>query len=58
MSKDKVKEPVILQVLPELGQGGVELGTVQIAEHLTETVSETMSPVRAAEWSFSLKEWA
>ncbi len=36
MSKDKVKEPVILQVLPELGQGGVELGTVQIAEHLTE----------------------
>lgn len=36
MSKDKVKEPVVLQVLPELGQGGVELGTVQIAEHLTE----------------------
>lgn len=36
MSKDKVKAPVVLQVLPELGQGGVELGTVQIAEHLTE----------------------
>ena len=32
MSKDKVK---VLQVLPELGQGGVELGTVQIAEALT-----------------------
>ncbi len=36
MSKDKVKEPVVLQVLPELGQGGVELGTVQIAEALAE----------------------
>ena len=35
MSKDKVKEPVVLQVLPELGQGGVELGTIQIAESLT-----------------------
>ena len=35
MSKDKVKKPVILQVLPELNQGGVELGTIQIAEHLT-----------------------
>ena len=36
MSKDKVKNPVILQVLPELGQGGVELGTIQVAEALTE----------------------
>jgi len=36
MSKEKVKAPVILQVLPQLGQGGVELGTVQIAEALTE----------------------
>lgn len=36
MSKDKVKKPVILQVLPELGQGGVELGTIQVAEALTE----------------------
>ena len=35
MSKDKVKKPVVLQVLPELGQGGVELGTVQVAEALT-----------------------
>jgi len=35
MSKDKVNEPIILQVLPELGQGGVELGTVQIAESLS-----------------------
>lgn len=34
MSKDKVKKPVVLQVLPELGQGGVELGTVQVAEAL------------------------
>jgi len=35
MSKGKVKKPVVLQVLPELGQGGVELGTIQIAEALT-----------------------
>lgn len=34
MSKDKVNAPVILQVLPELGQGGVELGTIQVAEAL------------------------
>ena len=36
MSKDKVKKPVVLQVLPELNQGGVELGTIQIAEALVE----------------------
>ena len=44
MSKDKVKNtnqssennaPVVLQVLPELGQGGVEVGTIQIAEALS-----------------------
>ena len=35
MSKDKVKKPIVLQVLPELNQGGVELGTIQIAEALT-----------------------
>ena len=35
MSKDKVNAPVVLQVLPELGQGGVELGTIQIAEALS-----------------------
>ena len=35
MSKDKVKNPIVLQVLPELNQGGVELGTIQIAEALT-----------------------
>ncbi len=34
--RDSSRKPVILQVLPELGQGGVELGTVQIAEALTE----------------------
>ncbi|MBR5599395.1 MAG: glycosyltransferase family 4 protein, partial [Alphaproteobacteria bacterium] len=36
MSKDKVKKPVVLQVLPELNQGGVELGTIQIAEALSQ----------------------
>ena len=32
MSKEQ--QPVVLQVLPELNQGGVEQGTVQIAEYL------------------------
>jgi glycosyltransferase involved in cell wall biosynthesis len=36
MSKKKVNNPIVLQVLPELGQGGVELGTIQVAEALTE----------------------
>ncbi len=31
MSLDKVKEPVVLQVLPEMEHGGVEVGTVEIA---------------------------
>ncbi len=34
MSKGKEQKPVILQVLPELDHGGVEVGTVQIAEAL------------------------
>lgn len=36
MSKNKVKAPVVLQVLPELNQGGVELGTIQVSEAMTE----------------------
>ena len=28
------KKPVVLQVLPELNQGGVELGTIEIASEL------------------------
>ncbi len=35
MAKSKEKEPVVLQVLPELETGGVELGTVEIASGLT-----------------------
>lgn len=34
MAKGKQKSPVVLQVLPELEMGGVELGTVQIASEL------------------------
>ena len=36
MSKSKKQEPVVLQVLPELEMGGVELGTVEIASALQE----------------------
>ncbi len=31
MDTDKVKKPVVLQVLPEMNHGGVEMGTVEIA---------------------------
>jgi len=34
MTKNKEKNPVVLQVLPELNQGGVELGTIEIASEL------------------------
>ena len=34
MKKTKGKKPVVLQVLPELNQGGVELGTIEIATEL------------------------
>ncbi len=34
MAKAKNKEPVVLQVLPELEMGGVELGTIEIASEL------------------------
>ena len=34
MVKKKEKKPVVLQVLPELNQGGVELGTIEIASEL------------------------
>ena len=34
MLKKKEKNPVVLQVLPELNQGGVELGTIEIASEL------------------------
>ncbi len=36
MSKNQKVEPVVLQVLPELEMGGVELGTVEIATALQE----------------------
>lgn len=34
MDKNKDKKPVVLQVLPELNQGGVEIGTIEIASEL------------------------
>ncbi len=34
MKKNKDKKPIVLQVLPELNQGGVELGTIEIATEL------------------------
>ena len=34
MAEKENKQPVILQVLPELNQGGVELGTIEVASEL------------------------
>ena len=34
MSKGKDKNPVILQILPELETGGIEVGTVEMATEL------------------------
>lgn len=36
MSKNKDKKPVVLQILPEMNQGGVEIGTIEIASALQE----------------------
>ncbi len=36
MNKGKEKSPVVLQVLPELETGGVEVGTVEVASELKE----------------------
>lgn len=36
MIKNKEKKPVVLQVLPEMNQGGVEIGTIEIASALQE----------------------
>ena len=36
MNSNKDKEPVVLQVLPEMNHGGVELGTVEIASGMAE----------------------
>ena len=34
MVKNKELKPVVLQVLPEMNHGGVEMGTVEIASGL------------------------
>ena len=34
MAPKENNKPVVLQVLPELNQGGVELGTIEIASEL------------------------
>jgi glycosyltransferase involved in cell wall biosynthesis len=52
MSKDKVK---VLQVLPELGQGGVELGTIQIAEALTAAGIENFVASSGGRMEFQLE---
>lgn len=48
-------EPVVLQVLPELGQGGVELGTVQIAEALVQHGYRTYVASQGGRLEYSLE---
>ena len=48
-------EPVVLQVLPELGQGGVELGTVQIAEALAQNGYRTYVASQGGRLEYALE---
>ncbi|MFR8205697.1 MAG: hypothetical protein ACLU99_04705 [Alphaproteobacteria bacterium] len=50
MAKSKEKSPVVLQVLPELETGGVEVGTVEIATELQKRGIKTSLPPKADEW--------
>ena len=58
MSKNKVNNaaPVVLQVLPELGQGGVELGTVQIAEALAQNGIKNYVASAGGRLEYNLKQ--
>lgn len=51
MENQDNKKIVVLQVLPELGQGGVELGTIEIASELQKRGIETMSPQKVVAWN-------
>ncbi|MBR6327981.1 MAG: hypothetical protein IKR60_03795 [Alphaproteobacteria bacterium] len=53
MAKNKEKNPVVLQILPELNQGGVELGTIEIASELQKKAFKTLWLPRADVWLIS-----
>lgn len=46
---------MVLQVLPELGQGGVELGTVQIAEALAQNGYRTYVASQGGRLEYALE---
>ncbi|MDR1026707.1 MAG: glycosyltransferase family 4 protein, partial [Lactobacillus sp.] len=48
------KEIVVLQVLPELNQGGVEQGTIQIAEYLNKNGIKNFVASQGGRWAYRL----
>ena len=56
MENNEHKEPVILQVLPELDQGGVEVGTIQIAEFLKEKGIKNFVASQGGRFAYNLKK--
>ena len=55
VSENKAKKLVVLQVLPELNQGGVELGTTEIASALQEAGIENYVASAGGRMEYSLE---
>ncbi len=55
MLKKKEKNPVVLQVLPELNQGGVELGTIEIASELKKKGIENFVASEGGRMAYNLE---
>lgn len=56
MEKGKDKKPVVLQVLPELETGGVELGTVEIASGLQQQGIKNFVASRGGRMEYDLQK--
>lgn len=55
MKQNKEKKPVVLQVLPELNQGGVELGTIEIASELQKQGIENFVASQGGRMAYQLE---
>ena len=53
--ENKEKKMVVLQVLPELNQGGVELGTIEIASELQKRGIENYVASAGGRMAFNLE---
>ena len=54
MSKGKEQKPVVLQILPEMNQGGVERGTIEIADALTKAGIENFVASQGGRLTYNL----